>query len=393
MTRILLVNSKVEEATTLASGFKSLRADWQILVTDNVKDCISRVHEQTIDCLIIDTTTLVGPASEDLVKKSKTASPATVLILLGHESAEAAIFENSRADQRNVDKEVSIDRLEEIIERSLQLQKALSNPALSTAVSQIKHLPTLPAIYKKLADEVSAKNSSAYSVSLIIETDSALSASVLRVVNSAFYGLSKPVESVSQAVSLLGVHMIKNITLTTKVFSQFAGNNVDQKRLEANNDTANRLGALSHHFARLAGVPREMVDQAQIAGMLDGVGELILLSEPGLRKAGDEATQATLLSAYLLRFWLMPEAIVESIALKHQSPRKPCTVIDPLIISFAIHYLDKHLAGLDAEQQRQKCKQYLAQFVPDKLARQWIQAFCDVNQLVARTDSVNGTYQ
>ena len=390
MTRILLVNSKAADAGALASGFRSRRADWQVLVAENVDDCTSRISDESVDCLLADTTTLVTLNTEDLVRQCRAVSPSTILLLLTHDASEQTIVDDCRANLRSIDKNAGNEQLVDIVDRCLQLQQTLNNQSLSAAVSQIKHLPSLPVIYRKLSDEVSAKDSSAYSVSLIIETDSALSATVLRIVNSAFYGLNRPVESVSQAVSLLGVHMIKNITFTTKVFSQFSGNKIDQKRLEAHNENANRLGALSNHFARLAGVSREVVDQAQIAGMLDGVGELILLSEPELRVTGNEAgqpSQATLLSAYLLRFWLMPETIVEAIALKHQLPDKRVTQIDPLVIASAILYLDKHLTHVENEQLLRQCTEQLATWVSERLADKWIQAYCDMKQLVLKKEN------
>jgi putative nucleotidyltransferase with HDIG domain len=86
-------------------------------------------------------------------------------------------------------------------------------------LEKVRDLPTLPAIIDKLSKAIRDPAGDAASVAAIIENDPAMMARILRVVNSAFYGRSEPVESIRQAVARLGFNAVGNIAMSTTMFS------------------------------------------------------------------------------------------------------------------------------------------------------------------------------
>jgi len=88
-------------------------------------------------------------------------------------------------------------------------------------IEQIDSLPTLPAVVTKLSKALEDTNVNAEDIGKIIYDDPAMTAKILKVVNSSLYGLSQPVASISQAAALLGFKSVKNIALTASVFSTF----------------------------------------------------------------------------------------------------------------------------------------------------------------------------
>lgn len=88
-------------------------------------------------------------------------------------------------------------------------------------IAQIQNLPTLPAVIDRLNKIVEDRNANATSVSNVIQDDPVIMSRILRVVNSAFYGVAVPVASIQQAVTLLGFVAVKNIAMTTSAFSAF----------------------------------------------------------------------------------------------------------------------------------------------------------------------------
>ena len=87
----------------------------------------------------------------------------------------------------------------------------------------ISNLPTLPAIMTKLTEAVRNPNSSAGQIAGIIKDDPSMMARILKVVNSAMYGFAEPVQSLQQALAIMGMNAINNVALSTAVFTTYSG--------------------------------------------------------------------------------------------------------------------------------------------------------------------------
>lgn len=88
-------------------------------------------------------------------------------------------------------------------------------------IDKIKALPTLSVVVAKVINVVSNPMTSAKDLSDIIVVDQALTAKVLRLANSAFYGFPFRIKNVTQAVSILGFDTIRNLALTVSVYKVF----------------------------------------------------------------------------------------------------------------------------------------------------------------------------
>ena len=78
----------------------------------------------------------------------------------------------------------------------------------------LKELPPLPTAVAKVLDETNKTEPDLHRIDEIIAGDQALASKVLRIVNSAYYGLSRQVTSVGQAVMILGIQQVRTITLS-----------------------------------------------------------------------------------------------------------------------------------------------------------------------------------
>jgi putative nucleotidyltransferase with HDIG domain len=90
-------------------------------------------------------------------------------------------------------------------------------------LGRIKALPTLSLVVAKVIQVVSNPLTSASDLSAIITVDQALTAKVLRLANSAFYGFPFRIKNITQAVSILGFDTIRNLALTVSVYKVFTG--------------------------------------------------------------------------------------------------------------------------------------------------------------------------
>ena len=91
------------------------------------------------------------------------------------------------------------------------------------AIREISHIATLPEITIKIIEVVEDPNSTAQDLHKIISNDPALCARVLKVVNSAFYGLPGQIGSINRAIVLLGLNAVKNIAIAASLAKLFRG--------------------------------------------------------------------------------------------------------------------------------------------------------------------------
>ncbi len=97
----------------------------------------------------------------------------------------------------------------------------LQESRVSRLIAGIDNLPTPPVVYSRINDSISNPNASAYQIASIISEDPAISAKILRLSNSAFYGVRNEITSVKQAVITIGMEAIKSLVLSTSVFDAF----------------------------------------------------------------------------------------------------------------------------------------------------------------------------
>jgi HD-like signal output (HDOD) protein len=173
-------------------------------------------------------------------------------------------------------------------------------------------------------------------VANIVKQDMAMSAKILQMVNSAFFGIRRRVTDVRHAVMLLGMPMIRHLTLTLDVFELPR----KAKKLPGFSLEAERNhGLLVGRIARKLLTDPGLAEDAFMAGVLHDVGKLILAShltetyrevllEVRRRKVPVEEVEQKVLGvthaeigAYLLGLWGVPHPVVEAVAFHHNPSR------------------------------------------------------------------------
>lgn len=150
-------------------------------------------------------------------------------------------------------------------------------------VNRTLELPTIPEVLAKLNSVTEDPDSSADDVAAVISRDPAVATNVLRIVNSAYYGLQVRVSSISLAVSVMGFNMTKKVALKAAVFSVFG------KRRDKILDNFDPIGFWRHAIytataARELGRQSPMLadshpEDLYVCGLLHDIGKIILLEK------------------------------------------------------------------------------------------------------------------
>ncbi len=197
-------------------------------------------------------------------------------------------------------------------------------------ITLIKNLPTLPGILQKISQMVESKQYSAEDIGRIIAQDQVLSAKVLKLGNSAFYGFSRRISSVTQALVLLGFNVIKGLVLTSSVFDLLKIKASDLwthslATATAAGILAQRLGAADVEEINLAGLLHDLGKVVLAVRMTDDLDQIMNLTARG--KFCFEAEAEVLgfthpeVGSWLAEAWKLPINLTEPIMF-HHAPSK-----------------------------------------------------------------------
>lgn len=151
-----------------------------------------------------------------------------------------------------------------------------SEQAVMQAIKQVSTIATLPEITSKIVSTVEDPRSTAAQLHKIVSHDPALVTRIMKVVNSAFYGLPGQIGSIERAIVLLGLNAVKNIAVAASLGQLFRGVRI------CSDFTAKDLwnhcicvGISARELTKLLKLP--LGDEAFLAGLIHDVGLLIQL--------------------------------------------------------------------------------------------------------------------
>jgi len=211
----------------------------------------------------------------------------------------------------------------------------------------VSDLPTLPTVYSKVASLVNDSRTTAAQVAKVIESDQAITSKILRLVNSSFFGFSRRISSIHQAVILLGFNTIRNTVLSVSVFKMFESERANNFDLTGFWKHSIASGLLTKSLDRYLDTG---IEEAFAAGILHDIGKVVMNKyfqdelEAALEKARSEqlpifdaerlvnGVPHTEIGAFIADHWNLPYGLVEAIALHHtpsvlrSNPKLVCLV-------------------------------------------------------------------
>jgi len=153
-------------------------------------------------------------------------------------------------------------------------QAELQNEILQQ-LKQIRDLPTLPAVFVRIMQALRNPHASVKGIAHVVEADQAITMQILRLINSSFYGLSRRVDSVQQAIVLLGANTLKNVVISASVFKALGGSSRDDAfKREAFWQHSIGCGMIARFLGKKVGCGRE--EEGFISGIIHDIGKVVL---------------------------------------------------------------------------------------------------------------------
>ena len=231
----------------------------------------------------------------------------------------------------------------------------MENREIWEILEKIKDLPTLPGVYFKINRLLQDRQASLENVSRAIEVDPAMSAKILRLVNSAFYGMRSKSSSISHAIMVMGFNTVKNAVVSVTVLDTL-GFKETLRDFDIAAFWRHSIG-VAVLAKQLAGESRLVpVEDAFMTGLLHDIGKIIMvryfrdefakvlqkMREDKCSFADAETEVAAIdhvqIGAYLVRKWQLPENVIEAVAGHHYhiSSSSSSGLVDCIVVANAL---------------------------------------------------------
>ena len=327
---VLFVDDEPLLLQGLQRMLRSQREVWTMRFAGGGRQALELLAQESVDVLVTDLR-MPGMSGEELLREVQRRHPQIVRIILSGEMDSAAGFSAVQCAHRYLAKPCEAEELKAALSQALSLRGWVAARPLKGLLARIESLPSLPEVYARLLAEIQSPRSCLRRVAELVARDVGMTAKILQIVNSAFFGLPRRVVNAQDAVALLGLDTLKALVLSVKIFSQFDARRLRSLNLEALWRHSAQVGVYARTIALSEKLPRTSQDEAFSAGMLHDIGKLVLAqnfpqeyaeAQNGSRPAA-EIEQARFgashaeLGAYLLGLWGIDEAVVEAIARHH----------------------------------------------------------------------------
>lgn len=328
-TKVLFVDDDIKVLRGLRRTMLLMDDQIESRFAESGQEALGIMAEEAIDIVISDMRMPEMDGAE-LLKIIKKRWPGSIRIIMSGQSGKEHTLKALGLSHQYLAKPCNSEHLKEIVANFNAGRAHFSNKELTRTIASISSLPSQPKLYSQITEELKKENVSMKTIGKIVAQDSGMTAQILRLVNSAYFGITNKVSNAGLAVNLLGADLVKTLVLTLKIFEseELAQDIIDtQTLLEHSAAVASKCKDLVNALE----LPHLMEDTVT-AAMLHDIGKLILAAnfpekyrEIHKRTSEDRSLSSSTLEmevlgvthgdvgAYLFRIWGLPVDVVTAI--------------------------------------------------------------------------------
>jgi len=277
--KVIFVDDEPGVLQGLRRMMRPLRDEWEMYFVESGEETLKLLASDFFDVIVSDMR-MPGMNGGELLAIVREKYPHMVRIILSGYSDQDLLLKAVRPAHQFLTKPCDAQTLKNTVQRASRTQDILSSNEVKTVITQVDSLPSLPAIYNEIISRLQQENTSVKEIAEIIQKDVSMTAQVLKLVNSSFFGFFKNVSSAKQAVALLGLDTIKTLVLSIEIFSTFQCDQIQNFSFDLLWQHSALTAALASYIARSVNKEDQtFIDDAFMAGFLHDIGILLLASK------------------------------------------------------------------------------------------------------------------
>jgi len=228
----------------------------------------------------------------------------------------------------------------------------MADADLKRFIAKIEDLPTLPRTVLRITEFINDPRASAKDLARIITDDQVLTARLLKLVNSSFYGFQQRISTVTDAILMVGFDAIRSLLLTTSVFDLFPSRTTRSRRDQEmlwDHSLACAVGAKTIGAA----VRHEKLEELFVGGLLHDIGKIVVMAlrPEDFARVADRVREGRLLISaaemevlgcthadigrLLAERWNLPPKLVNTIAWHHTPAAGGAFAVESSIVHLA----------------------------------------------------------
>jgi putative nucleotidyltransferase with HDIG domain len=351
---ILFVDDEQNLLDGLQRMMRGFRGEWDMHFAVSGAEALKIIETTPVDVIISDMR-MPEMNGAELLREVMQRRPGIIrMILSGHADTDLLVRAVDVTHQF-ISKPCDLETFTSSVFRAIELRSLLQNDSLKTLVASMGSLPSVPALYVDMVHELQQPEASINKVGQIVSRDPAMTAKILQLANSAFFGRKRRLSNAAEAVAYLGLNLIRNLLLAVHAFKQFEPSKKGAFSIESLWEHSISTATLAREIAEGEGADRKLADDSFTAGLLHDIGKLMMacripeahaeavnLSKTNalpLWMAEQQALSATHaeVGAYLFALWGLSDAIVEATAYHHRPSESPNSNFSALT---AVHAAD-----------------------------------------------------
>jgi putative nucleotidyltransferase with HDIG domain len=336
MIRIVFVDDEPNVIEAMRRAMHGMRKEWDMEFVSSGPEALKCLARNPADVIVTDMR-MPGMDGWQLLAEVKSLYPQTVRLVLSGYAEPGAIMRLVGTAHQYIAKPGESEVLKTAIAQTQLMRRLLSSDEIALMVGNVGTLPSFPKAFQEISSCLKQPSATVTEAAHIISRDVAMTANIMKLVNSAFFGARRLVTSVDRAVAFLGLDTLSALVLGHGLF-QSGGSNATEALWSHSWRTAIAARAIANHER----LPAPRVDESFLTGMLHDVGRVVFASRTESSSSADTMMQVDKhhaeVGAYLLGLWGFPSHIVAAVAQHHTPSQRADTGFD---LTTIVHVADR----------------------------------------------------
>ncbi len=373
---LLFVDDEQYILKALRRSFRSMRRTWRMEFAASARQALEILLKNKID-VVISEIRLPDMDGQRFLEAVKKVRPGSVRIVMSGYADKDLLVKSIDLAHQLIAKPCDDDQLKAAIQRAIMIKDMLERYGLKDIVVRMDRLPSLPTLYTEIKAALRKDSTNVEDIADLVARDVGVTAKILKLVNSSFFGLRQHVTSLAKAIGMLGMDTIQAMALSACTVDQLCAR-ASGLRAEQVWDHGFVTANFARAIARREKMEPEVTDDTFMAGLMHDIGQMVvavnlpekwqdacrLAKKQGLKMhlAEEQVLGAdhAVIGAYLLGLWGLPEAVVRAVCNHHHPDQSsPGELTPALIIAVADAFAHDLEGRLDSKETLEQIDQAL----------------------------------
>ncbi|MEM9388012.1 MAG: HDOD domain-containing protein [Pseudomonadota bacterium] len=323
-----------EEFDALGEALSGAEDEWTWVHAPSPDQARQRLNEvdgdQPFDVVVSD----VGLMGSEWLHEVAEQSPMSTRLALTDDPPQAGGLASVALAHQCLARRTAAEQLTRAMGAAKRWRPPSADASTLKRLTRLRSVPALPRTHGELMGELQEEEPNLSLIAQVIADDPAMSAKLLQLINSPYFGVREEVASIKQAVLLLGLQTLRDLAISHALFQAFGGR-VDSGSLERLWREGHVVAALVDRLSRHLELDEAVRGELRLAAFVHDIGRLALLAVDAEGYAdlttlhGEALVSAererygmdhAAAGAYVLDLWGLPESLVQAVYHHHRPP-------------------------------------------------------------------------